>query len=250
MKNIGCWTVAGMLVATAAFAQRSSLDDLSADPALVTWGDPSDWQVGLAYAHVSRAVEMVGIEGDFRGDVADVAIGYSPAPWLLLYGQAGGSQMRLEDFMRDDATFGPGGLLGARVNLWQIHEGESVTAWRVTLQLAGQYAYRTAKDDGAGEIQWEDAMVLLPLDYHLWFRRNFRNVYMSEVQSVDVYAGPAFSKLDGTWTRRGVEEDFEEVESFGAVVGAELWLLENLAFGARADWFEGTTGQVTVRYRF
>lgn len=239
-----------MLVATAAFAQRNALDDLSADPALVTWRNPADWQVGLAYAHVSRAVELAGIERDFRGDVADVAIGYSPAPWLLLYGQAGGSQMRLEDFMREDASFGPGGLLGARVNLWQIHEGESVTAWRFTLQLAGQYAYRTAQDDGAGEIQWEDAMVLLPLDYHLWFRRNFRNAYMSEVQSVDVYAGPAFSKLDGTWTRRGAEEDFEEVESFGAVVGAELWLLENLAFGARADWFEGTTGQVTVRYRF
>ena len=231
MKRIGCWTVAWMLAGPAAFAQWNAAEDRSADPALLTWSDPSNWEVGLVYALVSRPVVL-------------------SAPWLLLYGQAGGSQMRLEGPMREDASFGAGGLLGARVNVWQLNEGESVTSWHVTLQLAGQYAYRTAEDDGDGEIQWEDAMVMLPLDYHLWFHRNFRNVYMAEIQGLDVYAGPAVSKLDGTWTRRGVEQDFEELESVGVVAGAELWLLENLAFGARADWFEGTTGQVTVRYRF
>jgi hypothetical protein len=29
-----------------------------------------------------------------------------------------------------------------------------------------------------------------------------------------------------------------------------LWLLENLSFGVRADWFEDTSVQGTVRYRF
>ena len=250
MKRIACWTVAGMLAGTASWAKETVAEDRSVDPALVTWSDPSRWEAGIAYAYVSRPVVLSGIERDLRGDVVDAAIGISPAPWLLLYGQAGGSRMRLEGPMREEASWGAGGLLGARVNLWQLHEGESVTSWRVTLQLAGQYAYRTAEDDGDGDVQWEDAMVMLPLNYHLWFRRNFRSAFMSDVQGIDIYAGPAFSKLDGTWTRRGVEQDFEEAESFGAVAGAELWLLENLAFGARADWFEGTTGQVTVRYRF
>jgi hypothetical protein len=29
-----------------------------------------------------------------------------------------------------------------------------------------------------------------------------------------------------------------------------MWLLANLAFGARVDWFDGVSGQATLRYRF
>ena len=104
--------------------------------------------------------------------------------------------------------------------------------------------------DGAGDLRWGEALVMLPLDYHLSFARTFRNDYLNEFQGFHLYVGPAFSKLDGTWTRAGTERDFEEQEAFGVVGGGELWLLDNLAFGARFDWFEGTSGQVTVRYRF
>ena len=36
----------------------------------------------------------------------------------------------------------------------------------------------------------------------------------------------------------------------GVVGGADLWLLENLSFGARAEWFEETSMELAVRYRF
>ena len=169
---------------------------------------------------------------------------------MLFYGQVGASQARLDGPMREDASAGAGGLLGARVNLWQLYEGVQATAWRVTLQLAGQYAFRTTEDDGEGDVQWGETLVMLPIDYHLSFARSYRNAYVGEFQSFHLYAGPAYSKLDGTWTRGELERDFEETEAFGVVGGGELWLLENLAFGARFDWFEDTTGQLTVRYRF
>lgn len=250
MKKIACWTVMMMIGAAAALAQRNVMEDRSADPALLTWSDPASWQVGLVYARVSRPVLMDGGEVDLHGGIVDAAIGVSPWPWMLFYGQVGASQARLDGPMREDASAGAGGLLGARVNLWQLYEGVQATAWRVTLQLAGQYAFRTTEDDGEGDVQWGETLVMLPLDYHLSFARTFRNAYMAEFQSFNVYAGPAFSKLDGTWTRRGTERDFEELESFGVVGGVELWLLENLSFGARADWFEGTSMQLMVRYRF
>jgi hypothetical protein len=251
MKKIACWTSMMVLGASLALAtERNMQEDRSADPALLTWSDPSCWQVGLVYSHVSRPVLVDGVEWDLRGGIADAAIGFSPWPWMLLYGQVGGSQAKLDGLAEEEFSAGAGGLLGARVNLWQLYEGLQATAWRVTLQVAGQYAFRTTEDDGAGDLRWGETLVMLPLDYHLSFERTFRNFYMAEFHSLDFYVGPAFSKVDGVWTRDNVERDFEETESFGVVAGAELWLLENLSFGARADWFDGTSMQLSVRYRF
>ncbi len=250
MKKTAWWMLLLALAVPGARASLNVEEDPSADPALLTWRDPVPWQFGLGYQRVSRPVDLAGAEVDLEADVVDALVGVSPWPWLLIHGQAGASAGRLEGAMDADSATGAGGLLGARVNVWQIYPGVQKTSWRVTLQLAGHYAYRTGGDDGAGELEWGEALAMLPLDYHLSFARTFRNAYVGEFQSLHVYAGPAFSKLDGTWTRSGVEQDFEEQESFGVVGGGELWLLENLAFGARFDWFEGTTGQLTVRYRF
>jgi len=250
MKKTACWMLMMALSAPAFSAVRNAEEDPSAEEALLTWHDPVPWQAGLVFARVSRPVEIDGVERDLRGHVADVMIGVSPWPWLLLYGQVGASDASLEGAPRPEFDFGAGGLLGARLNLWQIYQGVQNTAWRLTLQLAGQYAFRDTEDSGSGDLEWGEALVLLPVDYHLSFARTSRNAFMDEFQSLHAYVGPAFSKVDGTWTRNGVERDFEETRSVGVVGGAELWLLENLAFGVRADWFEGTSMQVTVRYRF
>lgn len=250
MKTRAAWMFILCLGATVALAQRNVIEDTSADGALLTWHDPVPWQAGLVYARLSRPVELDGMEWQLRGHLADAAIGVTPWSWLLLYGQAGVSEARLDGAVRHEFDYGAGGLLGAKLNLWQIYEGPQKTSWRLTFSLAGQYAYRTTDDDGAGEIEWTEALVMLPVDYHLTFARSFRNFYMGEFHSLAVYAGPAFSRLDGTWTRGDVEREFEESQAVGAVGGVELWLLEYLSFGARADWFDGTTAQLTVRYRF
>jgi hypothetical protein len=247
-KRIG-WILLGALWAAPALA-RNAMEDPSADVALLTWRDPANWQAGLSYAYVSRQVVLDGVEWRLRGDIVDAAVGVSPWPWLLLYGQAGASQARLDGAMQSKASPGAGGLLGARVNLWQLYEGVHKTAWRLTLQVAAQHAVRTSEDDGEGELHWSETLVMLPLSYHLTFARSFRNYFMAEYQALNVYAGPAYSKVDGTWTRQNVERDFEEEQEFGVVGGVDLWLLENLAFGVRADWFEETSMQVRVLYRF
>ncbi len=238
-----------VLGVSCAWADRNVVKDRSADEALLTWSNPINVQAALIYTHLSRPVDLGSQEDSLRGDIVDVGVGYTPWPWLLLYGQVGGSQPSL-DALSENPSIGAGGLLGAQVNLWQLYEGELATAWRLTLQLTGQYEYRTSQDHGDGELQWSESLVMLPLRYHLSFARSFRNYYMSEFQSVSIYLGPAWSKLDGTWTRNNQEIDFEESEPFGVVGGVDLWLLENLAFGVRADWFDGTTMKLHVLYRF
>jgi len=249
MKKSIYWTLMMALSVSVALADRNVMEDRSADTALLTWRNPTDVEVGLMYTHLSRPVKLGSLDDTLSGDIIDVGVGVSPWPWLLLYGQIGGSQPRL-DSMREDTSFGAGGLLGARVNVWQLYEGVQATSWRLTLQAAGQYEYRTSQDHGDGDLQWGEGLVLLPLNYHLTFARSFRNVYMSEFQSLSLYLGPAWSTVDGTWTRNGQEVDFEEAEAFGAVGGVDLWLLENLSFGIRGDWFESTSMKIRVQYRF
>ena len=250
MKKTACWMLMLALAAPAAWASLNVEEDASGETALLTWRDPVPWQAGLSYMRVSRPVELEGVEWDLKADVVDAMVGVSPWPWLLLYGHVGASEGRLDGAMRVDPSAAAGGLLGARLNAWQIYQGVHKTAWRLTLQLDGQYGYRTSDDDGDGDLDWGETLVMLPIDYHLSFARTYRNAYVGEFQSFHLYVGPAYSKLDGTWTRGELERDFEGTEEFGVVGGGELWLLENLAFGARFDWFEDTTGQLTVRYRF
>ncbi|NLB66104.1 MAG: hypothetical protein GX803_06525 [Lentisphaerae bacterium] len=250
MKKL--WIGGVMLAAllAPAWGQPVRQADKTAPGALLQMTDAPRWQVGLAYANLSRSVDVEGFEVKLKGDVADVYLAVQPTDWLRLYGQAGASRARLDSLAEPRPGAGAGGLLGAGVNVWQFHPRLPDAAWRFTVGLLGQVGYRTTDDKGGGEIRWLETLVALPVDYHLTFARNTRNRDAGDFHSVRVYGGPALSTLDGTWKRGGTKRDIKQAEKWGAVGGAELWLLDNLAFGARADWFDHTTLQLTVRYCF
>ena len=246
MKRTACWMLMMTLVVPAAWATLGVEEDNSADPALLTWTDPVPWQVGVTYLQLLRPVKLDKADLDLKGNNVEGEIGVMPWPWLLLYGQAGATEARLSNRMGDNGDAGAGGLLGLKVNVWQIYEGVHRAAWRTTLQLAGQYAYRTTGDGGEGKLEWGEALVMLPVNYHLTFARSFRNMSASEFQAIEIYAG----HMSEVARRNGLERDFEESQSFGVVGGANMWLLENLCLGARADWFDGTSLELSILYRF
>jgi len=239
-----------LLALPASWARDNSVEDRSADEALLTWANPFPWQVGAAYQNHARPVDLGGAEWKLKGQSVAGEVGVRPWPWLLVYGQVSANEARLAERMRENADPGAGGLLGLKANLWQINEGLARAAWRVRLQLAGYYAYRTSSDAGEGKLSWGEATIMLPLNYHLTLARSARNVFAGEFHSLEIFAGPAFSKLDGTWTVGDWQRDFEESQDYGVVGGANLWLLENLCFGASAAWFDGTSFDLSVTYRF
>jgi hypothetical protein len=248
---------AALILFLAALALRASAGqgDLRYDPsapeALLAWRDPSRLHVAALYQRFSRTVDFDGIERRLDADLVEAQIGLAPWPWLLLYGQVGSTtEARLRNAMSRDASAAAGGLLGIRVNLWQIDQGVDVSSWRFTVKLAGEYAYRTADDDGSGSLAWSQTLLALPLEYHFTFQRTFRHLYLSDFHALALYAGPAFSQVDGTWKRNGIRQDFDESDAVGVLGGADLWLLDNLAFGLRLDWFQETSWQLNVRYRF
>lgn len=252
MKKLVIWI--GMLaLALSVSAALPVMEDggYAEDDALLTWRTSSRWQASLLYGYLNRDVTMDDVTLQLRADIVEASVGVSPWPWLLLYGQVGGSQARLNPVMRDDSGAGAGGLLGAQLNLWQIYPAREATAWRLLLQVVGEVSYRTASDDVAGDLEWTTGTVMLPFFYHLTLARSELNARAADFHSLAIYAGPEVSWVDGNWTRGGIKRSFREEDSVGAVVGAELWLIEHLSFGVRAEWLgERTSGQMNVRYRF
>ena len=82
------------------------------------------------------------------------------------------------------------------------------------------------------------------------FSRSYRHSFLGEFHSLQVFAGPALSKINGKWKQSGATIKFREAESAGVAGGGDLWLMENLSFGARVEWFEKVSARVNVRYLF
>lgn len=250
MKRLVMWLLVGCSIPLQGWAQGQILEDRTAEEALVIWQDPRPWQARLLYTRLSRPVEMEDEEWRLRTDIVEAEIGVRPWPWLLLFARAGGSEARLDPRMTQDAKPGASGGGGLSLNLWQIHQGATATAWRLTLPLRAEYLHRSTQDSHPGRLRWEEARISLPLTYHLTYARSIRHANSADFQSLTLFGGPVYSTVTGRWSPWGTRHSFSEKESLGIIGGAEFWLVETVAFGACAEWYEHASLLVTARYQF
>lgn len=227
------------------------MPDVTEEASLWTWNDPVPWRVGVEGGRMKRPVEIEGMEADWQADVLEGKLSVAPWGWLTLYGRVGAAQARLEGIGPDGKTgTGAGGALGLKLNLWEVAPGGDSTAWRVSIGLLGEYAWRTGEEKGGIEAEWGEAYFFLPINYHLLLHGTQRSTYATEAHSLDLFIGPACSLLDGTWTAPWGEMDFESDQQAGISGGLCIWLMENLGFSGRVDWFDAWSYQAAVEYRF
>lgn len=246
MSKISWLLLPLLLAAPSVWAYGNLHEDESAPQALVTWDEPVRVQAGILYTYMDRATEEYG---NLKANIIDLQLGVEATSWWLLYGQIGGSSAEL-DPMPESADMDVGGLLGTRLNLWQIYDDTRKSAWRLTLQLDASYAYRSASDGGSGSLKWGEIQVMLPVNYHLSLARSARNQYLSDFHSISIFVAPVFSKIDGTWKLNDRDYDFKEENMFGAAVGLDFWLTERLSFNARAMIIQDITASAGISYSF
>ena len=152
MRAVLLAVAAAGVVGIAAARAETRPDNPNAPRALFTLSQAPNWQVGASYGRLNKAIKVEGVEEKLRADVIDATFAVSPLPWLQLYAQAGASEAKVADLMRDKGGFSGGGLAGAGVNLFQYNEGIQHSAWRFTVRLAGQYEWRTSSDEGSGKL--------------------------------------------------------------------------------------------------
>jgi hypothetical protein len=249
MKRLSRLFAAACLVLAGALP-ASALMHPDRDPSQAAFSSsPDSLAVAAAYTRVARPLDLSG-DLSLQADAIDAMIGWRPAVWCLLYVHGGAVQGKIPETPMGNTKFGPAAGLGFDLNLWQIDDGDE-SAWRFMIRLEGRWTWRsTAEDDTWGKLSWTEAHAALPFVYSLHFSRRAKVGYRDEFHAIEIFAGPAVSKLDGTWKRDSGDTDFDEDKLFGILGGAELRLFPNLGFGGRAEYFGKTGFSAYVRYDF
>lgn len=225
--------------------------DATAPEALWAWNDPVPWRVGVEAGRAGRTVKIDGEECDWKGDSAEAVVSVTPWGWLEFYGRAGAHRGKMErGSYSAKSGAGAGGALGLRLNLWEIGPDRDTAAWRVTIGLQGEYAYRSGGEKDGAKAQWGEAFFFLPVNYHLSFHGTQRSTYATEAHAMDLFVGPACSLLDGKWTENGTEFSFRESQAAGVAGGMRIWILPNFGVEGGLAWFDGTSYRVGLQYRF
>ena len=111
------------------------------------------------------------------------------------------------------------------------------------------YRYDMAPDAGAS-LEWFEGFAAMPLYYLLSATRSRRTPDVRDFHAIGAYAGPAVSTIDGRRELGDTKIDFEQSDLAGAVGGIDLWLLSNLRFGGRLEYFGDCAWSLSCEYSF
>lgn len=222
----------------------------AADSALIEWEPSSSWRASAGYTHRLRPVEPVrgGAEWTIAGESYDACVEWT-CGWFDVRAFAGATRARLKEFASDDLDMEAGGGAGLGLNLWQISPDDVHCAWRVILRVEGRAEWRSTSDD-RDSLEWFEGFGAAPVSYVLTTSRSRVNSDIRDFHAIGAYAGPAVSMIDGRREFAGTKTDFEQSDLAGAVAGVDLWLLSNLRFGGRLEYFGDCTWSLSCEYSF
>ena len=190
---------------------------------------------GVFYQWMERKVESesgFGMELDAR--TYEGVLGFDVLPWLTLYACAGGSDARFKDL----GAYGDDQLswaLGFNMNIWQwVGYGEA-PAWRLSFKTRGEFSGYESESRSMS-IDWLDYSVAFPVGYEVLFARHPES--FSDIDHLELFAGPALSFLDGRYEQGGQGVDFEEKNSLGVAVGGALFITDTLFIELAGTYFD------------
>lgn len=243
-KGPWVWIVAGWL-ATAEVLWAGMLtgggDTLLKSPSL----DP--WTVGVFFQQVERGVELD------NGDVAPLEartygalLGYDLASWLTLYGTAGTTEARTDDFFDyEKGRFS--WSAGMNVHWWQWSGYSERPVWRINFKTRAEASgYESGSEDY--KIEWNEYQLSFPIGYEVIFAR--QDDSFSDIHHLELFVGPALSWVDGSFRLGGGKTDFVEDQLLGVVGGATLYVTKSLFVSGQAHYFDDFTGTLGVGYSF
>ncbi|MBR6023226.1 MAG: hypothetical protein IK066_12505 [Kiritimatiellae bacterium] len=220
-----------------------------ADPALIEWSPSPHWSAGVAYTHRVRPLSRDGGgTWSLSGESYDGVVTYT-RDWWSLFAFAGATQAHLEEYALKDLGMDPGGGAGLRVNLWQIAPAKSGGPWDVTLKLEGRAEWRETSSDRE-TLRWFEGFAAAPVAWRLSSARSGHDTSIHDYHAIGAYAGPALSALDGTREFANAKTSFEHDDLVGGVAGVELWLLRNLRFDGRLEYFGDCSFALSCTYLF
>ncbi len=206
------------------------------------------WLVGFDVVTIKRGVEFDAY-GKQSLDARYLAgvVGYDVLPWLTPFVTAGKSKAQLSNM----AGYGDqqwAFTVGANANVWRTDVVEpEFMAGQLSLKILLEYGrYQSSKD--IWEVKWSEWYAAPLLTYEMFAETEA--AVQRVPYSLVLAAGPAFSALNGTEKSSVTSMDFSQKESVGYLLGLDIFIAHNLSVGAQLVFFDHTTVDGSIRYRF
>ena len=189
---------------------------------------------------VPDTLEARSIDGFFAVDVT---------PWLSPFFRAGASSVldALTDEYGDNKFKWSAGL---NLNIWHYNVvSPDLLSGRLSIESMVEYAsYASENVGGEGNnVEWTELTMILPICYEIF--EDLSLIADKSLQtSLNFYAGPAMSIVDGTYSAN--DATFAEAKRFGFIGGVDIFLAEKVSIGAHMLVFDQTSVTGTLRYHF
>ncbi len=206
--------------------------------------------IGVDYDQRTRGVDVAGALGsdsEFSADSVTALVGIRILPWLAPFFTIGETETELAGLDSDDDEL-----------IWSI--GVQASLWQQDLEhpewAAGRVSVRTVAEYVAGDLSckpnvrgdWTEMNLSLLLGYEIFVKEPHSRD--STPYSLQVYAGPGWSDIDGDVRVGGVSADFDASQEFVLVAGADLFVADNVSVGGVVRLGSDTDWRAGVRFHF
>jgi len=209
--------------------------------------EPYGWTVGGSFVSQRRAVELDDDPStDLKADHYLARLGYEPISWLALFAQAGVAEANLAQLTGERKL---SWAVGGRVTFFDydmvspyLHDG------RFRVSAAVQYSDALSEDEDR-EVRWKEFLVAAPgFSYEMFAGEDPDRE--EPPYSLVLYAAPLFSSMDGHYDSFVRRYDLKEKDSFGALMGVDLYLTPRLSIGWEGQYLGDFTHAFSAAIQF
>lgn len=247
MKSIkGILMAMGLLVVSVEAGTFPS--SITRDP--LARGDMSErLSVGVTYTYTDREISVSrGADMVLKADRFSGYVGYDALPWLTTFVTLGGTRLDTSDAPWTSSDYEFSYSVGVNAYLWEADVLEpAFAAGRLTVKAHAEVGQNQSSSN-LGDSDWMELTIAIPVGYELFDRYAISDSGVST--SLALYAGPAFSMLDGDIAVGGRVAGFESDREFGALVGADVYFAPSVSVGASALIMNEASFSVSGRFHF
>lgn len=203
---------------------------------------------GASIELLSREVVAYDTAGSLEATSYSGYLGCDLWRWLTVFGTLGSMNLDTLEVPGTTGSFDSDlrWSLGFQASIWHVDLTKpDYMRGRLSIGITTEYTDCSSADDYS-DISWTDTMVALPVGYEI---PNEAMVYWG-VHSLYLYAGPAYSAIDGDVETPTVTVPFEQSHDFGALMGADIFAAPNLSLGGSMLYVDDLTVTASVRYHF
>ena len=171
-------------------------------------------------------------------------VGYDMSKWCTIFATLGSSEARLAE----NNEYGDGKFkwsVGFNANLWQTElEEPDLFCGRITIKPAVELAqYNSDLDNETIKVTDISGTLLVAYEKVI----NDPNYNITKFYGYTIYAGPAFSLINGNVNG---DDDFEESKNVGMVGGFDFFITHNFSIGGQIQLFDEISFGGNVRHHF